>query len=102
MPIAPLPGAKPDTNYGYPSAEDSAYTTAVARFAIKAQDPAFMPHLATRTAVTETGGAAYGITVAVSPMIAPEAGATQANGRILKPAIMRSAPNFSDGMMDHN
>jgi hypothetical protein len=29
---------------------------------------------------------------------APEAGATQGNGRIFAPAINRTAPNFKDGM----
>ena len=100
-PIAPVPGSQPDTNYGYPSASPE-MGKLVARHAIKAQDPAFMPHMARRNVPQERTGAAYGVTVQAMANVAPEAGATQANGRILKPAVMRSAPNFLDGMGDHN
>lgn len=43
-------------------------------------------------------GAAYAIRVKHSATIAPEAGATQANGRIIGPAMNRQRPSFQEGM----
>ena len=43
-------------------------------------------------------GAAYGIRVKHVATVAPEAGATQANGRIIGPAMNRQRPSFQDGM----
>ena len=51
-----------------------------------------------RTKVTATGGARYGIRVKFQKSTAPEAWATQGNGRILASATNRTAPNFKDGM----
>jgi len=51
-----------------------------------------------RKAVKATSGARYGITVKLSGGTAPEAGATQSNGRIIAPAVNRTRPNFQDGM----
>ena len=51
-----------------------------------------------RTKVTATGGARYGIRVKYQASTAPEAGATQSNGRLFKSAINRTSPNFKDGM----
>jgi hypothetical protein len=53
-----------------------------------------------RTKITATGGARYGIRVKFQHSTAPEAGATQGNGRILSSAVKRSAPNFKDGMAE--
>lgn len=47
-------------------------------------------------------GARYGIRVKFQQTVAPEAGATQGNGRILPPAMKRQAPSFAEGMADHN
>jgi hypothetical protein len=55
-----------------------------------------------RSFVTATGGARYGIRVKYQASTAPEAGATQGNGRLLASAVKRSAPNFADGMKDYN
>ena len=55
-----------------------------------------------RTKVKATSGARYGVSVKFQKSEAPEAGATQANGKILPSAIKRQAPNFSAGMADHN
>lgn len=55
-----------------------------------------------RKFVTATGGARYGIRVMFQKSVAPEAGATQGNGRILGSSVKRSAPNFKDGMSDFN
>jgi hypothetical protein len=54
-----------------------------------------------RPHVKATSGARYGVKVKFQKSEAPEAGATQANGRLLPSAIKRSAPNFSAGMTDH-
>jgi hypothetical protein len=51
-----------------------------------------------RTKVTATGGARYGIRVMFQKSTAPEAGATQGNGRLFASAVNRTSPNFKDGM----
>jgi len=43
------------------------------------------------------GGARYGIRVKFQKSVAPEAGATQSNGRMFSSAINRQRPNFKDG-----
>ena len=43
-------------------------------------------------------GATYGIKVKFQATTAPEAGATQANGRIIGPAMNRQRPSFQEGM----
>ena len=55
-----------------------------------------------RSNVSATGGARYGIRVNFQKTTAPEATSTQANGRIIAPAVNRVKPNFSDGTADHN
>ena len=46
-------------------------------------------------------GARYGVRVKFQKQEAPEAGATQANGRILPSAMKSQAPSFAAGMKDH-
>jgi len=53
-----------------------------------------------RSFVTATGGARYGIRVGFQKSTAPEAGATQGNGRIFSSAVKRTAPNFKSGSAD--
>jgi len=53
-----------------------------------------------RKHVLERSGARYGIRVGFQKQTAPEAGATQGNGRLIPPAINRSKPNFSAGMAE--
>lgn len=43
------------------------------------------------------GGARYGVNVKFQQTVAPEAGATQGNGRIFSPAVNRQRPNFKAG-----
>lgn len=50
----------------------------------------------------KNGGARYGIRVAFQRTTAPEAGATQGNGRIFASAVARQKPDFSAGMQDFN
>jgi hypothetical protein len=45
-------------------------------------------------------GARYGVRVGFQKQEAPEAGATQGNGRLIPPAINRSKPNFTAGMAE--
>lgn len=47
-------------------------------------------------------GARYGVRVAFQRTVAPEAGATQGNGRIFKSPIARQKPEFGAGMQDFN
>ena len=53
-----------------------------------------------RSHVKARSGARYGIRVGFQKQEAPEAGATQGNGRIIPAAINRSKPNFSAGMAE--
>lgn len=55
-----------------------------------------------RTKVSATGGARYGIRVKFQQTVAPEAGSTQGNGRILPSPRKRQAPSFIEGTADHN
>jgi hypothetical protein len=44
-------------------------------------------------------GASYGIRVGVgAAQVAPEAGMTQSNGRLVRPAMNRQRPSFQEGM----
>jgi tetrahydrodipicolinate N-succinyltransferase len=52
--------------------------------------------------VKQTGGARYGIRVKFQQTEAPEAGAIQANGRILPAAIVRQSQSFGAGTADYN
>jgi hypothetical protein len=45
-------------------------------------------------------GATYGVRVGFNAHVAPEATATQSNGRILGPAMNRQRPSFQSGMSD--
>jgi len=47
-------------------------------------------------------GARYGIRVKFQQTVAPEAGATQGNGRIFASAVRRQAPEFGAGMSNYN
>jgi hypothetical protein len=51
-----------------------------------------------RTKITATSGAKYGITVSIPAYKSSEAGATQGNGRLFQAAVKRTAPNFKDGV----
>jgi hypothetical protein len=45
----------------------------------------------------DRNGAGFRVQASFPPATAPEAGATQANGRIVKSAVNRSLPSFTDG-----
>ena len=84
------------------SGENSPHTTLVKKQHSKSVDPYAQPMGRRSNVSYERGGAKYGVPVRFQAMTAPEAGATQANGRIFKPALKRQAPNFQMGSMDLN
>jgi hypothetical protein len=65
-----------------------------------AGDPTKMAKPSRSNTMVERAGARYGIKVGFQKQVAPEAGATQGNGRLIPPAINRSKPNFSAGMAE--
>lgn len=65
----------------------------------QAGDPAFVPGMQPRNPViNERLGASYVPKASIAPQTSPEAGATQANGRIVPPRIVRSLDSFSQGI----
>ena len=81
------------------SAEPSKNTKLMKKKGAQAGDPTKMAK-PSRTKVKATGGARYGVKVKFQKTEAPEAGATQGNGRIIPAAVNRSRPNFSAGMAE--
>jgi len=101
--IAPMPGARPEVRFTSPSSEAGDYGKLMAKHAMQIGDPAFEPHNARRNVLNERGGSSHTVTISVAPAVAPEAGFTQKNGRILPSAINRSSPfEFMSGEMDRN
>lgn len=49
-----------------------------------------------------TSKRAYGITAKMPSYRDPQIGPVQGNGRLFKAAVNRTAPNFTDGIADHN
>ena len=62
----------------------------------QAADPYAQP-VGTRKNVPASHGASYGIRARYMRQTSPEAGATQANGRVFKSVINRTVPNFEEG-----
>jgi len=94
---------QPMGNAGYTfnnaSGAPSKNTTLMPKKGAQAADPNPMPGQpgTHRYASYNRNGAHYGVAVNFSAQVAPEAGPTQANGRIVRSVAGRSAPNFSDG-----
>jgi len=103
QPLAPMPGSNaPDSAVPVnASGQPSKNTILVQRMHAKSMDPAFQPYGKRAYAPKERGGAQYGTQVGFEAHTAPEAGFTQANGRIFPAAIQRTAPNFQMGTVDH-
>ena len=99
-PLAPTSDVKSSVDFKSPSANPEVGTL-VKKKNTQSGNPSIENHKV-RPHVKATSGARYGIKVKFQKTEAPEAGATQANGRLLPSAIKRSAPNFSAGMTDHN
>lgn len=49
-----------------------------------------------------TSKATYGIKTKMPSYVDPQIGPTQGNGRLFKSSVNRTAPNFRDGIVDHN
>lgn len=99
-PIAPVSDKKTSVDFKDASSAPSANTTHVKKKGAQAADPTKMAK-PSRKFTTATGGARYAIRVKFQKTEAPEAGATQANGRILPSAMGGQAPSFNAGMSDH-
>jgi hypothetical protein len=66
-----------------------------------AGDPTAMakPSRSTKqTSARESHGAGYTIKSTYAPQTEPSAGATQANGHVVPPIMVRQSPNFQGGM----
>lgn len=99
----------PRVPIGYEATEGASYPSAdtgnqklMPRGNVQAGDPTAGEPPAARTQVKYQGanrmGARYGISVNTVIPNAPEAGATQANGRVIPPQTIRSRNSFDDGV----
>ena len=100
-PIAPVDAKKTSVDFTNASDAPSANTKLMPKKNTAAGDPTKMAK-PSRSFVKATSGARYGVRVKFQKSESPEAGATQANGRILPSAMKAQAPSFSAGMSDHN
>lgn len=99
-PLAPVSAKKTSVDFENASAAPSSNTKLMKKKNTAAGDPTKMAKPA-RTNVKQTGGARYGVRVKFQKSEAPEAGATQANGRLFPAAIKRQSQSFGAGMQDH-
>jgi hypothetical protein len=95
-------GTSASSGFKDASAEASKNTKLVKKGNAAAGDPSLEAKPARKESLREKQGARYAIRVKLPGGTSPEAGQTQANGRIIPPAVNRTKPNFSDGMVDHN
>lgn len=72
--------------------------TLVKKGGAQASDPAASGTGARSQVSAESLGASYSVSAKYMKQTSPEAGATQANGRRIAPAIQRSKPAFDDGI----
>ena len=103
-PIAPAADKPVASSSAKPRVAMPEKGTLVKKKGAQAGDPYAQPKPA-RSNVLGTGGrngARYGVRVGFNASVAPEAGATQGNGRIIPSAVNRSRPNFQAGVVDHN
>jgi len=100
-------GTSAASSASYPSATDTGNAKLMPRGNVQAGDPTAGPTAARSAAPyqaiygqpgAERNGARYGIAVKTVIPTAPEAGATQASGRIVAPVTNRSRSVFDDGM----
>jgi hypothetical protein len=96
-PLAPT-SAKPSNAAGSkPRVAPVEKGTLVKKKGAQAGDPTKMAK-PSRSNVLARAGARFGVRVKFQKTTAPEAGATQGNGRIIAASINRSRPNFKAGM----
>lgn len=106
-PIAPTSAEPSNASSSKPRVAPVEKGTLVKKGHSKSVDPAkSSPAPKSRTNVQGQGargtGARYGVRVKFQQTTAPEAGATQGNGRIFSPAVRRQKPNFTAGSADLN
>lgn len=104
-PIAPASTAPTATTSAKPRVAMPEKGTLVKKKNTAAGDPYAMAKPSRKNVMSPDAthaGARYGIRVKFQQTTAPEAGATQGNGRILPSAMKRQAPSFKEGMADHN
>lgn len=89
------PMGKSGTAFTSPSASPKAGKL-VKKGGAQAADPYAQP-VGKRSNVPASHGASYGIRSRYTKQTSPEAGATQANGRVFKSVINRTTPNFEEG-----
>jgi hypothetical protein len=63
----------------------------------QAGDPAMSGKASRSNVMVERLGPAFGVSVNIAAPVSHEAGATQANGRIIRSAVHRSNENFDEG-----
>lgn len=103
-PLAPASTAPTGSSSAKPRVAMPERGTLIKKKNTAAGDPYAQPK-PSRTFVTSAqaqgrNGAAYGIRVGFNAHVAPEATATQSNGRIIGPAMNRQRPSFQSGMSD--
>ena len=103
-PIAPTSADKANASglkATFPSAKPEKGTL-VKKKGAQAGDPTKMakPSRKNVLGALARGGARYGISVKFQKTVAPEAGETQANGRLFASAVKRQKPNFTAGSAD--
>ena len=104
-PIAPTSAEPSNAAGSKPRVAPVEKGTLVKKKGAQAGDPTKMAK-PSRKNVTSQGakgtGARYGVKVKFQKTVAPEAGETQANGRLFASAVRRQAPNFKAGSADLN
>lgn len=102
-PLAPASTAPVATSSAKPRYSAPERGTLIKKKNTAAGDPYAQPK-PSRTFVTSPdargrNGASYGIRVGIgASQVAPEAGMTQSNSRIVRPAMNRQRPSFQEGM----
>lgn len=88
---------KEGAKFTSPSASPKAGTL-IKKKGAQAADPYAQPLNKRGTIAPDHDGASHRITVKYMPQTSPEAANTQANGRVMSPAIKRSTDSFGQGM----
>ena len=98
-PIAPTSAAPSNAAGSKPRVAPVEKGTLVKKKGAQAGDPTKMAKPSRKNVTSEgaRNGARYGVRVGFQKQVAPEAGATQANGRVISSATNRQRPNFQDG-----
>jgi len=97
--IAPASAKVSSVKFDNASAAPSANTKLEKKKGAQAGDPT-IKNRGTRSNVKATSGARYGVKVKFQKSVAPEAGATQGNGRLLPSVMGVQAPSFNAGMAE--